>query len=165
MASRIGIIGGGIVGMAIARALTQAGDFDVTVLEKEHRVAAHQTGHNSGVVHAGLYYQPGSLKALLCARGRALTRDYCQDLGLPYRELGKLVVAVTEEELPRLDEIERRAKENRVPGVKRLNATQLREIEPQHRGGQHKQRTPRAPLETCYLHRLPIRVAAIWRAS
>jgi L-2-hydroxyglutarate oxidase len=105
MASRIGIIGGGIVGMAIARALTQAGDFDVTVLEKEHRVAAHQTGHNSGVVHAGLYYQPGSLKALLCARGRALTRDYCQDLGLPYRELGKLVVAVTEEELPRLDEI------------------------------------------------------------
>jgi L-2-hydroxyglutarate oxidase len=134
MAHRIGIIGGGIVGMAIARALTRAGDFEVTVLEKEHRVAAHQTGHNSGVVHAGLYYQPGSLKAVLCARGRALTRDYCQDKGLPYRELGKLVVAVRDEELPRLDEIERRARENQVPGVKRLNAAQLREIEPHAAG-------------------------------
>jgi (S)-2-hydroxyglutarate dehydrogenase len=130
MASRIGIIGGGIVGMAIARALTQTGDFDVTVLEKEHRVAAHQTGHNSGVVHAGLYYQPDSLKAVLCARGRALTRDYCQDKALPYRELGKLVVAVTQDELPGLDEIERRARENQVPGVKRLNAAELREVEP-----------------------------------
>jgi L-2-hydroxyglutarate oxidase LhgO len=134
MAHRIGIIGGGIVGMAIARALTRAGDFEVTVLEKEHRVAAHQTGHNSGVVHAGLYYQPGSLKAVLCARGRALTRDYCRDKGLPYRELGKLVVAVRDEELPRLDEIERRARENQVPGVKRLNAAQLREIEPHAAG-------------------------------
>ena len=90
MAARIGIIGGGIVGMAIARALVRTGGFHVTVLEKEHRVAAHQTGHNSGVVHAGLYYQPGSLKAVLCARGRALTRDYCRDKGLPYRELGTL---------------------------------------------------------------------------
>ena len=134
MAARIGIIGGGIVGMAIARALTQTGDFDVTVLEKEHRVAAHQTGHNSGVVHAGLYYQPGSLKAILCARGRALTRDFCHDKGLPYRELGKLVVAITDEELPRLDEIERRARENRVPGMKRLTAAELREIEPHAAG-------------------------------
>lgn len=134
MASRVGIIGGGIVGMAIARALTLAGDFDVTVLEKERRVAAHQTGHNSGVVHAGLYYQPGSLKAVLCARGRNLTRDYCQEKGLPYRELGKLVVAVTAGELPRLDEIERRARQNLVPGVKRLDAAQLREIEPHAAG-------------------------------
>lgn len=134
MAGRIGIIGGGIVGMATARALALTGDFDVTVLEKERRVAAHQTGHNSGVVHAGLYYQPGSLKAALCARGRILTRDYCQAKGLPYRELGKLVVAVTTEELPRLDEIERRARENRVPGVRRLNAAGLREIEPHAAG-------------------------------
>ena len=134
VAARIGIIGGGIVGMAIARALVRTGDFHVTVLEKEHRVAAHQTGHNSGVVHAGLYYQPGSLKAVLCARGRALTRDYCRDKGLPYRELGKLVVAVTEEELPRLAEIERRARENRVPGMKRLTGAGLREIEPHAAG-------------------------------
>ena len=134
MAARIGIIGGGIVGMAIARALVRTGDFEVTVLEKEHRVAAHQTGHNSGVVHAGLYYQPGSLKAVLCARGRTLTRDYCRDKGLPYRELGKLVVAVTEAELPRLDEIERRARENLVPGMKRLTRAELREIEPHAAG-------------------------------
>jgi L-2-hydroxyglutarate oxidase len=130
MAERIGIIGGGIVGIAIARALTKTGDFDVTVLEKESRVAQHQTGHNSGVVHAGLYYQPGSLKATLCARGRQLTREFCQEHNLPYRELGKLVVAVTDADLPKLDDIERRARENQVPGLKRLNAQEMREIEP-----------------------------------
>jgi L-2-hydroxyglutarate oxidase LhgO len=130
MAERIGIIGGGIVGIAIARALTKTGDFDVTVLEKESRVAQHQTGHNSGVVHAGLYYQPGSLKATLCARGRQLTREFCQEHNLPYRELGKLVVAVTEADLPKLDDIERRARENQVPGLRRLNAQEMREIEP-----------------------------------
>jgi L-2-hydroxyglutarate oxidase LhgO len=97
MTEQIGIIGGGIVGIAIARALSSRGPADVTVLEKEQRVAAHQTGHNSGVVHAGLYYAPGSLKAMLCQRGRVLTRDYCRERNLPYRELGKLVVAVTED--------------------------------------------------------------------
>lgn len=127
---RIGIIGGGIVGIAIARALARTGDFDVTVLEKEARVAAHQTGHNSGVVHAGLYYQPGSLKAELCARGRDLTREFCEEHHLPYRELGKLVVAVDESELGKLDDIERRARENGVPGIVRLNAREMREIEP-----------------------------------
>ncbi|CAN7480411.1 L-2-hydroxyglutarate oxidase [Pseudarthrobacter oxydans] len=130
MAERVGIVGGGIVGIAIARALMKTGDFDVTVLEKESRVAQHQTGHNSGVVHAGLYYQPGSLKATLCARGRQLTREFCQERNLPYRELGKLVVAVTDSDVPKLDDIERRAKENQVPGLKRLNAQEMREIEP-----------------------------------
>lgn len=130
MAQRVGIVGGGILGIAIARALMKVGDFDVTVLEKESRVAKHQTGHNSGVVHAGLYYQPGSLKATLCAQGRQMTRDFCQERNLPYRELGKLVVAVTEDELGKLDDIERRARENKVPGVKRLDARQMREIEP-----------------------------------
>ena len=130
MTERIGIVGGGIVGIAIARALMRTGDFDVTVLEKESRVAQHQTGHNSGVVHAGLYYQPGSLKATLCARGRQLTREFCQERSLPYRELGKLVVAVTDADLPKLDDIERRARENQVPGLKRLNAQEMREIEP-----------------------------------
>lgn len=130
MSERVGILGGGILGIAIARALMKTGDFDVTVLEKERRVANHQTGHNSGVVHAGLYYQPGSLKATLCARGRQLTRDFCQDRRLPYRELGKLVVAVTTDELPKLEDIERRARENQVPGLRRLNTQEMREIEP-----------------------------------
>lgn len=134
MAERIGIIGGGIVGIAIGRALAATGGAGVTVIEKEHRVAAHQTGHNSGVVHAGLYYQPGSLKARLCARGRSMTREFCQDRNLPYRELGKLVVAVTDDELPRLDDIERRSRENQVPGLRRLTAGQLREIEPHAAG-------------------------------
>lgn len=130
MAQRIGIVGGGILGIAIARSLMKTGDFDVTVLEKESRVAQHQTGHNSGVVHAGLYYQPGSLKATLCAQGRQMTRDFCQERNLPYRELGKLVVAVTEDELPKLDDIERRSRENQVPRIKRLDAREMREIEP-----------------------------------
>ena len=134
MTERIGIIGGGIVGIAVARALTSSGDFDVTVLEKEARVAAHQTGHNSGVVHAGLYYQPGSLKAELCARGREMTRDYCQQQGLPYREVGKLVVALTNDELGRLDDIEKRAQTNKVPGLRRLNAQEMREVEPEVAG-------------------------------
>ncbi|MGP5163065.1 L-2-hydroxyglutarate oxidase [Arthrobacter rhombi] len=134
MAERVGIIGGGIVGIAIARALASTADVAATVIEKEARLAAHQTGHNSGVVHAGLYYPPGSLKATLCARGREMTRDFCRERSLPYRELGKLVVALTRDELPRLDDIEARARENRVPGVRRLDAGGMREIEPEVAG-------------------------------
>lgn len=134
MAERVGIIGGGIVGIAIARALASTADVAATVIEKEARLAAHQTGHNSGVVHAGLYYPPGSLKATLCARGREMTRDFCRERSLPYRELGKLVVALTRDELPRLDDIEARARENRVPGVRRLDAGAMREIEPEVAG-------------------------------
>ncbi|QCO98618.1 L-2-hydroxyglutarate oxidase [Arthrobacter sp. 24S4-2] len=130
MVEDIGIIGGGIVGIAIARALSSRNLANVTVLEKEQRVAMHQTGHNSGVVHAGLYYAPGSLKAMLCQRGRELTRDYCREKDLPYRELGKLVVALTDDELPALADIERRSVANRVPGLRRLGAGALREIEP-----------------------------------
>jgi len=130
MTKRFGIIGGGIVGVALARALTMRGA-EVTVLEKEHRLAAHQTGHNSGVVHAGLYYAPGSLKATLCREGRVLLRDFCADKGLPYRELGKLVVAVDATELPALAEIERRSRENGVPDLARIDdPRRLREIEP-----------------------------------
>ncbi|BCW68556.1 hydroxyglutarate oxidase [Arthrobacter sp. NicSoilB4] len=131
MTERIGIIGGGIVGIALARALALAGTGDVTVFEKEHRLAAHQTGHNSGVVHAGLYYAEGSLKARLCVAGRAALRDFCLQKNLPYREVGKLVVAVDETELPALAEIERRSRANGVPGLARLNgAARLQEIEP-----------------------------------
>ena len=131
MTERIGIIGGGIVGIALARALAQAGAGDVTVFEKEHRLAAHQTGHNSGVVHAGLYYAEGSLKAQLCVAGRAALRDFCLQKNLPYREVGKLVVAVDESELAALAEIERRSLANGVPGLARINgAARLQEIEP-----------------------------------
>jgi L-2-hydroxyglutarate oxidase LhgO len=131
MGERIAIIGGGIVGVAIARALVLRDRGEVTVFEKEDRLAAHQTGRNSGVVHAGLYYQPGTLKAQLCAAGRISIRDYCAEKNLPYREVGKLVVAVDESELPALADIERRALANGVPGLVRLDGTaQLREIEP-----------------------------------
>ena len=130
MAESIGIIGGGIVGIAMARALSTRGLADVTVLEKEQRVAMHQTGHNSGVVHAGLYYAPASLKARLCQRGRVLTRDYCRERNLPYRELGKLVVALTDDELPALANIESRSVANGVPGLRRLDAGAMRDVEP-----------------------------------
>ncbi|KRA22240.1 hydroxyglutarate oxidase [Microbacterium sp. Root61] len=130
MTERVGIIGGGIVGVAIARALAQRGDL-VTVLEKESRLSQHQTGHNSGVVHAGLYYKPGSLKATLCGAGRVLIREFCEEKGLPFRPVGKLVVAVDETELPALAEIERRSIENGVPDLARIDdVARLREIEP-----------------------------------
>jgi (S)-2-hydroxyglutarate dehydrogenase len=102
----------------------------VTVLEKEDRVAVHQTGHNSGVVHAGLYYQPGSLKATLCRRGVSLLQEYCQEKKLPYDECGKLVIAIDESQRPALERIHARALENGVPEVSSLDAAGLREIEP-----------------------------------
>ncbi len=135
VSERFGIVGGGIVGVALARALTERGLGEVTVFEKEHRLAAHQTGHNSGVVHAGLYYAPGSLKATLCAAGRVSIREFCEQKRLPYREVGKLVVAVDESELPALAEIERRSTENRVPDLARIDDIErLREIEPHAAG-------------------------------
>ncbi|QEW04481.1 L-2-hydroxyglutarate oxidase [Microbacterium lushaniae] len=130
MADRVGIIGGGIVGVAIARELSARGD-EVTVFEKEARLAQHQTGRNSGVVHAGLYYAPGSLKAQLCAAGRVFIREFCQEKGLPYREVGKLVVAVDDSERGALAEIERRSIANGVPDLARIDdVARLREIEP-----------------------------------
>jgi L-2-hydroxyglutarate oxidase len=127
---KVGIIGGGIVGIALARELSARGNM-VTVFEKEARLAQHQTGHNSGVVHAGLYYKPGSLKATLCAAGRASIREFCEEKGLPFRPVGKLVVAIDEAELPALAEIERRSIENRVPSLARIDdVVRLREIEP-----------------------------------
>ncbi len=130
MPAKIGVVGGGIVGIALARALSARGD-EVAVLEKEPRLAQHQTGHNSGVVHAGLYYKPGSLKAMLCGAGRVSIREFCEEKGLPYREVGKLVVAVDDSELAALAEIERRSIQNSVPDLTRIDdVSQLREIEP-----------------------------------
>jgi L-2-hydroxyglutarate oxidase LhgO len=129
---RIGVVGAGIVGLAVARRLAQLRpDAQLTVVDKEDDVAVHQTGHNSGVVHAGLYYPPGSLKAQLCTRGRELLREFCADHGLVYDECGKLVVARDESEIAALREIERRATANGVPGLRRLDGAALREIEPE----------------------------------
>ena len=107
---KIGVVGAGIVGLAVARELAGTRGAEVTVLEKEDRVGAHQTGHNSGVVHAGLYYPPSSLKATLCRRGVHLLRDFCAEKDLPYDEVGKVVVALDEAERSRLDGIAERAR-------------------------------------------------------
>lgn len=132
MADRVVVVvGAGIVGLAVAREIGRRRPADrVVVLEKEDRVAVHQTGHNSGVVHAGIYYPPGSLKAMLCARGRAMLRDYCAERALPYEECGKLVIAVDDAEMARLDALEERAGHNAVPGLRRVDAAGIRDIEP-----------------------------------
>lgn len=125
------VIGAGIVGLAVARQLTAAFEgISVTVVDKEEQIGSHQTGHNSGVVHAGLYYAPRSLKAELCRRGMSLLREYCESRGIPYDEVGKLVVAADHSEVRALREIERRSQENRVPGLRWMEAAELREIEP-----------------------------------
>jgi L-2-hydroxyglutarate oxidase LhgO len=130
-APRFGVVGAGILGLAIARRLIElVPGATVTVFEKEQRVAAHQTGRNSGVAHAGLYYAPGSLKATLCRRGLTLLRELCQERGLPYDECGKLVVARSEREVDRLRDLERRATANEVPGLRWIAGGALREIEP-----------------------------------
>jgi L-2-hydroxyglutarate oxidase LhgO len=125
----VGIVGAGIVGLAVARQLAAAG-VPVTVFEKEPTVAAHQTGHNSGVVHAGIYYAPGSAKARMTRRGVGLLKEYCTEKGLPYAELGKLVVARDEGEVAKLRELERRSQVNQVPGLRWLDAAGLRAFEP-----------------------------------
>ncbi|WP_088317358.1 L-2-hydroxyglutarate oxidase [Kineosporia sp. R_H_3] len=143
---RIGVVGAGIVGLAVARRVTQLRpDAVVTVLDKEDRVAAHQTGHNSGVVHAGLYYAPGSLKATLCRRGVGLLREFCAEHALPFEEAGKLVVAVDESELPALERIRERAVANAVPDLRPLDAAGLRDVEP-HAAGVAALHSPRTAI-------------------
>lgn len=142
----IGIVGAGIVGLATGReiALRRPGT-RVVVFEKEQRVAVHQTGHNSGVVHAGIYYAPGSLKAELCVRGVSLLRAYCQERRLPYQEIGKLVVAVREDELGRMEDLYRRARNNHVPDLRRISKDEIREIEP-NAGGIAALHSPRTAI-------------------
>ncbi len=131
MVETVGIVGGGIVGLAVGReVLRRRPGTVVHVFEREDRVGAHQTGHNSGVVHAGLYYKPGSLKAELCTRGRALLRDFCAEHRLPHEECGKLVVAVDADERGRFDALERTARQNAVPGLRRVDGSGIAEIEP-----------------------------------
>jgi L-2-hydroxyglutarate oxidase len=127
--NRAAIIGGGIIGLATALALTRRGQTPL-VLEAEDDLAQHQTGHNSGVIHSGLYYKPGSHKARNCIAGRAAMYRFCAEHGIPHERCGKVVVAVDQAELPALEELHRRGTANGLIGLERLNPAELREHEP-----------------------------------
>lgn len=128
------VVGGGIVGLATAMTLgrTQP-DLKLALLEKEPEPALHQTGHNSGVIHSGIYYRPGSLKARLCVQGAEQLVHFCEEHGVPYELCGKLVVATEPLEIPRLEELHRRGTANGVPGLRLLDPSQARELEPHTR--------------------------------
>jgi L-2-hydroxyglutarate oxidase len=129
------VIGAGILGLATARELLHRRPGSrVLVLEREPDIAFHQTGHNSGVIHAGIYYKPGSLKAQLCTLGRGLLYEYCDAHGVPYERCGKLIIALDESELPGLADLERRGIENGAPGLRRLTGPEILEIEPHATG-------------------------------
>jgi len=129
------VVGGGIVGLSTAMHITSPlPQLRVLVLEKEEAVARHQSGHNSGVIHSGIYYKPGSLKAKLCVEGAAAMVKFCREHSLPLRVCGKVIVATSERECQRLEALLQRGQANGVPGVKLLDQTQLRDIEP-HCGG------------------------------
>ncbi|HUO46946.1 MAG TPA: L-2-hydroxyglutarate oxidase [Acidimicrobiia bacterium] len=127
------VVGAGIIGLATALAMTERGA-RVSVIEKENRVAAHQTGHNSGVIHTGIYYRPGSHKARLCVEGRKRLLEFCAVEDIPTQLTGKVVVATRESELEALAELHRRADSNGVENVSRITPEELREIEPEARG-------------------------------
>lgn len=126
----VAVIGGGIVGMATAMELAQAKGFSIVVVEAENRLAAHQTGNNSGVIHSGLYYKPGSLKATNCTVGRELLYKFCETHNIAHDRCGKVVVAVSKDELPNLDKLEERGKANGLKGIKRLSPDEIKEYEP-----------------------------------
>jgi len=127
------VVGGGIVGCATALALTRAGR-SVTLVEAETRLAAHQSGHNSGVMHSGLYYRPGTLRARLCREGLADMARFCDEEGVPYRRSGKVVVATSASELPALATLEERGRANGLAGLIRLEGDTLKEHEPAVQG-------------------------------
>jgi (S)-2-hydroxyglutarate dehydrogenase len=131
----LAVIGAGILGLASARELSRRHpSLRIVVLEKEDEVGFHQTGHNSGVIHAGIYYAPGSLKARLCVAGARELYELLEERGVEHERCGKVIVALDESELPRLAELERRGRANEVPGLRRLSAAELREIEPEAAG-------------------------------
>jgi L-2-hydroxyglutarate oxidase LhgO len=135
MAVDVVVVGGGIIGLATARELLRRRPgLSVLLLEREAELAAHQTGHNSGVVHAGLYYAPGSAKARLCVAGKALLEAYCAEHQIPLQRVGKLVVALEPDELPRLAAVEQRARANGVPGLEVLDPAGIARIEPHAAG-------------------------------
>jgi (S)-2-hydroxyglutarate dehydrogenase len=139
---RVTVIGGGIIGLATAFRLGQKlPGASITVLEKEAGVGQHQSGHNSGVLHCGLYYKPGSMKARLAVTGIRQMIAFCQEHGIPHEVCGKLVVAATAEEVPRLNNLYERGQQNGLAGLQQLDASQMREIEP-HAGGVAAIRVP-----------------------
>ncbi|MFH2008958.1 MAG: L-2-hydroxyglutarate oxidase [bacterium] len=124
------IIGGGIVGSAVGLALSKRPGLSVAIVEAENKLAAHQTGHNSGVIHSGLYYKPGSLKATNCTEGREALYRFCEEHDIAHDRCGKVVVATQESELPALAELERRGGANGLKGIRRIGSEELRELEP-----------------------------------
>ncbi|HEX9482575.1 MAG TPA: L-2-hydroxyglutarate oxidase [Solirubrobacteraceae bacterium] len=131
----IAVVGGGILGLAVARELTaRRPRASVCVLEREPEVGTHQTGHTSGVIHAGVYYLPGSLKARLCVAGARELYEYCERKGIAADRCGKVIVATDRSELERLGELERRGQANGVPGLRRIDADGIAELEPHARG-------------------------------
>jgi (S)-2-hydroxyglutarate dehydrogenase len=131
----IAIIGGGIVGLATAhRLLTLKPELQLVVLEKENHVAAHQTGHNSGVIHSGLYYKPGSLKAVNCINGYKMLLEFCDENKIPYDLCGKIVVATSENELSQLDMLYQRGIENGLSGIVKLTESEIKQHEPNCNG-------------------------------
>jgi (S)-2-hydroxyglutarate dehydrogenase len=129
------VVGGGIVGLAVAREMIHRNPgTSVSVLERESEIGTHQTGHNSGVIHAGVYYVPGSLKARLCVEGAREMYQYCEAKGIGAERCGKVIVATDASELDRLDELERRGKANGVSGLRRIDAAGIEELEPHTRG-------------------------------
>lgn len=133
--SDIAVVGGGILGLAVARELgRRKPGASICVLERETEIGTHQTGHNSGVIHAGVYYVPGSLKARLCVEGAREMYEYCEQRGIASQRCGKVIVATDSSELERLDELERRGHANGVPGLRRIDADGIREIEPHATG-------------------------------
>lgn len=132
---RIAVVGGGIVGLAVARQLLVARPgAEVVVLEKEDALAQHQSGRNSGVLHAGVYYTPGSDKAVLCTRGRRLMVTFCEDQGIPVRTSGKLIVARDAGEERKLADLHERAVANEVPDARLVGPGEMREVEPEIAG-------------------------------
>jgi L-2-hydroxyglutarate oxidase len=128
------IIGGGILGLATALALTELHPGrSVVILEKERRLAAHQTGHNSGVIHAGIYYKPGSYKAKLCVEGVRRLTEFCDAHGIRYERCGKVILATDHAEVPRLQALYERGTTNGIPGLEIIAPERLREIEPHAR--------------------------------
>ncbi|XP_035704551.1 L-2-hydroxyglutarate dehydrogenase, mitochondrial isoform X4 [Folsomia candida] len=129
------IVGGGIVGCATAMALSGTyPNLKMALLEKESLLAKHQSGHNSGVIHAGIYYTPGSLKAKLCVEGMRLSYEYLSKRGIPYKKVGKLIVAVKPDEIPRLQNLYDRGLKNNVPGLKLIDGQQIKDYEPYCQG-------------------------------
>ena len=131
----VAVVGAGIVGLAVARSLsTRHPGLRVVVLDKENGIAQHQTGRSSGVIHSGVYYAPGSLKARLCVQGAAALRAYCDEREIPYVDCGKVIVASDAAELPRLEELLRRGTANGAPGLELIGPERLRELEPHAAG-------------------------------